>query len=277
MTAQRPNRFAGTPLSLDDVLQALDGDMAWWGVKAPAEEVKTLLCRLEDALPIGRLWDLDVLGEDGRPLSRQALGLPPRACLVCDAPAKICARERRHDLSALQAAIQQRWQWQSHALDMARAMREALCQEALLTPKPGLVDALNHDNHPDMPLPLMLQSAATLEPYFAAMAMLGMQYPHAPDTGLLARLRPLGLAAEQATRRTTGGVNTHKGAIFAFGLWAAVLGWQYRLGQMPQLSDTAGHIAQRYSAAMRWAIIVRAPLGWCFPPLPSAPPLSPPA
>ena len=41
---------------------------------------------------------------------------------------------------------------------------------------------------------------------------------------MLAAIRPIGLAAEEAMYAATGKVNTHKGALFAFGIAAAALG-----------------------------------------------------
>lgn len=81
------------------------GEVAWWCVAADAQTLKRALIALEESQPTARLWDFDVLDSQGVPLSRQALGVAPRRCLVCDAAAKICARERRHDVQAVQAAL----------------------------------------------------------------------------------------------------------------------------------------------------------------------------
>jgi triphosphoribosyl-dephospho-CoA synthase len=92
----------------------------------------------------------------------------------------------------------------------------ALVTEAWIAPKPGLVDRRNSGAHTDMDLLLFLQSAGSLRPYLAACATTAW-HCDAPE-GLLSRLRPLGLAAEERMLRATGGVNTHKGAIFSLGL-----------------------------------------------------------
>ena len=218
------------------------GEVAWWSVDAPAHTLKRQLLLLEESLPVGRLWDIDVIGADGKPLSRQALGQAPRRCLVCNDDAKICARERRHSLAELHTAMRRRWQEERFAARLARHMRQALAEEALLTPKPALVDMDNHDSHPDMDADMLLRSAKVLEPYFAAMAIAGMNHHGQPDPALLAAIRPLGMAAERAMLQETGGVNTHKGAIFAFGLWAAVLGWQCRHAPHEDHTHSAAHI-----------------------------------
>lgn len=59
---------------------------------------------LEEGFPWGRILDIDVLTEAGS-LSRQLLGRPPRSCLLCDLPSKVCARQARHPLAALREAF----------------------------------------------------------------------------------------------------------------------------------------------------------------------------
>lgn len=81
------------------------GCEALLAIDADAVQLKRAAVVLEDTHALGRLWDLDVLGLDGRSLSRTALGLAPRRCLVCDEAAHACARSRAHPLEQLQAAI----------------------------------------------------------------------------------------------------------------------------------------------------------------------------
>jgi len=56
---------------------------------------------IEETHPLGRLFDLDLHVPDSPQLDREALGLGPRRCLVCDRPAHECARSRRHGLDEL--------------------------------------------------------------------------------------------------------------------------------------------------------------------------------
>jgi len=67
--------------------------------------LKAATVQLEDQHPLGRLWDLDVIAPGEGGLSRWALALPPRRCLVCDRPAFECGRSRRHSLGELLNAI----------------------------------------------------------------------------------------------------------------------------------------------------------------------------
>ena len=197
-------------------LYLLDGDAHDW---------KKRVIALENRSPLARLWDIDIIDRDGKPVSRRDLGLPSRRCLICDDDAKSCARARRHHIGELQADIARRYRLHQQAQAIAETMRQALITEATLTPKAGLVDAAHNGGHTDMNLALFLKSADAIAPYLGDCAATGMTFAASPASpALLAAIRPIGLAAEAAMHAATGGVNTHKGAIFAFGILAAALG-----------------------------------------------------
>lgn len=107
---------------------------------------------------------------------------------------------------------------------IAALIEDCLVAEVLLTPKPGLVDRANTGAHRDMDVALFLRSAAAVGPWFARLFATGAATSDLPADAILPQLRPDGLAAERAMLAATGGVNTHKGAIFAFGLMAAACG-----------------------------------------------------
>lgn len=102
----------------------------------------------------------------------------------------------------------------------ARA-KEALLAEVSATPKPGLVDRRNSGAHRDMNYQTFVDSAQALEPFFDEFYMLGAV---TPMMQLLPVLRVRGIAAERAMFAATGGVNTHKGALFSLGLLCAACG-----------------------------------------------------
>ncbi len=84
------------------------GFEAFFIVAADSLAAKRCACRIEDTHPWGRLMDIDVLEADGesvRPISRTAVGLPERRCLLCGRPARECMRARTHSPEALQAAL----------------------------------------------------------------------------------------------------------------------------------------------------------------------------
>lgn len=73
-------------------------------VKELAWAVKILAVKVEEGSRLGRLFDIDVLWEEGS-ISRSTLGEGPRKCLLCDQNAKICARSRAHKMEELLAQI----------------------------------------------------------------------------------------------------------------------------------------------------------------------------
>ena len=226
-------------------IEAVDdsGHHALYLLDGEARDWKTRMLALENRAPLSRLWDIDIIDRDGVAVSRRDLGLPPRRCLICDDDAKTCARERRHDIAALQADIARRYRLHQQAQSIADTMRQALITEATLTPKAGLVDAAHNGGHHDMNLALFLRSADAIAPYRGDCAATGMTFAgHPASPALLAAIRPIGLAAEAAMRTATGGVNTHKGAIFAFGLTAAALGKRLAEQHAATLADVQADV-----------------------------------
>ncbi len=74
--------------------------------------LKRRCCRIEDTHPLGRLMDLDILAVPHAdalpvPVGREAVGLEPRRCLLCGAPARVCMRTREHALPELLEKIRQ--------------------------------------------------------------------------------------------------------------------------------------------------------------------------
>ena len=73
----------------------------------PATETKRVTCDIEDSHPLGRLFDIDVIGPDGAPISRESVGEQPRRCLLCDHEARWCMRNHSHSQEELIAHIQE--------------------------------------------------------------------------------------------------------------------------------------------------------------------------
>lgn len=102
------------------------------------------------------------------------------------------------------------------AAQLAGLAVDALVDEAMLTPKPGLVDMRGSGAHSDLTWLLMCRSACALYPAFLRMAEAGAGID---DPALLRRrIGAIGREAEAAMMAATGGVNTHRGAIWALGL-----------------------------------------------------------
>ena len=197
------------------------GRESFFVVDAPAETLKRITVRLEDASPVGRVFDMDVITPEGAKLSRDALGLPGRKCLLCGQPAAVCGRSRAHDVQQLQ---EKTWQLLAEGVsdDIARMAVQSLLCELYATPKPGLVDQNNSGSHEDMDIFTFLRSAAVLWPYFRRCARIGLEGGRPGE--IFARLRQAGIEAEQTMFHATGGVNTHKGAIFSVGILCGAAG-----------------------------------------------------
>lgn len=236
--------------------RAVTGCEAYYVVDMSATDLKRLAMDIEDTELIGRLFDMDVLDVNGEKLSREALGGTRRKCLLCDNDAVICAGRRTHPLEELTdrtgfllfvAARQYLCEY------VAAQAYLALQQEVVTTPKPGLVDRQTCGAHRDMDLRHFFVSANTLRPFFCRFAQAGfLGRDDAPETVFRA-IRPIGMEAEQAMLAATGGVNTHKGAIFSLGLLCAAAGrldpasWQPETLLKECAAMTAGLVAQDFA------------------------------
>jgi len=98
---------------------------------------------------------------------------------------------------------------------VADLAERALRLELDTTPKPGLVDRQDNGAHKDMDYALMSKSISALRPYLTRLAL-----ESAKDIDP-AKIKEIGIEAEKAMLKATGGVNTHKGALFCIGLSVA--------------------------------------------------------
>ena len=160
-------------------------------------------------------------------MDREELRLPGRRCLICGGPAKVCSSRRIHTVAELQEKTTEILTDARNAQDTADAARQAvraLLYEVTTTPKPGLVDRRNSGSHKDMDVFTFMDSAAALYPYFESCARTGRETTAQPAPETFTALRPLGCEAEGEMLEATGGVNTHKGAVFSVGIVCAALG-----------------------------------------------------
>lgn len=215
--------LVNAPVCFSEEVDEITGCEGLYVVDAAPDTLKAITRGIEDHTPLGRLLDLDVLTPDGSKLERPA----PRRCLICGKPAKECARSRAHTVQELQAAahdiLADTFREQDAEAVASLAVR-ALLYEVCTTPKPGLVDRDNNGSHKDMNIFTFMNSAAALWPYFAQCARVGHDTAARPAPETFAALRWPGKLAERAMLSATGGVNTHKGAIFSMGLACAALG-----------------------------------------------------
>lgn len=91
---------------------------------------------------------------------------------------------------------------------MAALAERALRLELDMPQKPGLVGPDSQGAHKDMDYTIMRKGIAALRPYWGRMA----------KASVPPLLQMIGIEAEKAMLKATGGVNTHRGAVFALGL-----------------------------------------------------------
>ena len=97
----------------------------------------------------------------------------------------------------------------------AKLAVQALYDEVSLYPKPGLVSFIDNGAHQDMNGRLFFKSLFGLRHYFFNVSL---QFAEGASP---AHLVQYGLDAEKRMNAITGGVNTHRGAIFALGIVCA--------------------------------------------------------
>ena len=214
-----------------------------WAADAPAEELKARMCVLEEMDALGRLFDIDVIEADGRKLERTK----ERRCLICGGPVRACARSRAHsarELSARAHGIIFAFLDEQLATEIGELAHRALIREANVTPKPGLVDRENSGAHRDMDLKLFCKSADSLRPWFVDCARIGLEKRDAAPEQVFAQLRARGIEAENAMFAATGGVNTHKGALFSLGLLCCAAAMEGEGATVQAILDRAAKLAQ---------------------------------
>ena len=124
--------------------------------------------------------------------------------------------------------------------EMARLAVGCLHTELTLYPKPGLVSPVDNGSHADMTAAHFMRSLFALRHYFKRICQAGI------DDAPFAELKRLGMAAEATMLRASGGVNTHRGAIFCLGLLCAAIGRTHA----QQIAFTAPSV--RAVLLMRW-------------------------
>jgi triphosphoribosyl-dephospho-CoA synthase len=101
---------------------------------------------------------------------------------------------------------------------VGRAAVLALYDELALAPKPGLVTLSDSGSHTDMNARTFTRSLFALRAYFLQVASLGAA------GATFEELERCGITAEARMLEATGGINTHRGAIFMLGLLCAAAG-----------------------------------------------------
>lgn len=106
--------------AVQSVQNAFDKDIRWqqekdlvtgyevyFLIQRPMLDCKRVACEIEDAHPLGRLFDIDVIDSNVEPVSRSVIGKEGRKCLLCEHEARYCMRNHTHSREELQQRIQQ--------------------------------------------------------------------------------------------------------------------------------------------------------------------------
>ncbi|XHS76951.1 triphosphoribosyl-dephospho-CoA synthase MdcB [Burkholderiaceae bacterium UC74_6] len=129
--------------------------------------------------------------------------------------------------------------------ELGRAATRALYDELVLSPKPGLVTLTDRGSHSDMDAQMFMRSLFSLRHYFSQIAQAGH------DGADFAGLERLGIEAEVRMLAATGGVNTHRGAIFMLGLLCASAGAVLReSGSLAQPNEIRESLQRNWGAAL---------------------------
>ena len=168
-----------------------------------------------------------------------------RKCLICGEPGRDCASRRIHSVRELQEKTGQiiteyfmhtapdRTDFENRETDpavlkkgeeIAERVTAALMEEVLTTPKPGLVDRNNNGSHRDMDIDTFRASVEALDWFWRKCFVIGCDTSALSPEETFLLLRKEGILAEEEMLRATGGVNTHKGAIFLMGTVCGAIG-----------------------------------------------------
>jgi triphosphoribosyl-dephospho-CoA synthase len=132
----------------------------------------------------------------------------------------------------------------AEAVAIGRLAIRALQTELALYPKPGLVSPVDNGAHDDMNVTTFVRSLLALRFYFTSIADAGAR--DAP----FAELQRLGIEAERRMLAATGGINTHRGAIFCLGFLAAAAGWRRARGLDLDGASLAATVLQLWGAGV---------------------------
>ncbi len=115
----------------------------------------------------------------------------------------------------------------------------SMLKEAVLSPKPGLVDDINSGSHEDMDINHFVESSYSLKPYFEDLVKYCLKTYYEGRRIVISQYTEMrGKEAFREMMAATGNVNTHKGAIFTMGLMVlAVTEFMLRHSAVPDFKD----------------------------------------
>jgi len=224
-------RRYGIPIIYQTENKVKTGYESFFVVKEQPIIIKRLMTDIENSCELGRIFDIDVLGDEGNKISRSDLNIAERSCLICNDIGHACSRSRKHPIEDLQKKakeIMENYFFNQFADNCAACAGRALLYEVCITPKPGLVDRNNNGSHKDMDIYTFIDSTSELIPYFRDIVLSGIKFYSEKPKEVFERIRYLGMLAEDCMFAATNNINTHKGLIFSLGIICASSGYLYK-------------------------------------------------
>lgn len=196
-------------------VKSLDGDYMYYVIKESGNVVKEKTILIEEKNILGRLIDIDVY--DKHAITRKDLKCEMRKCLICNNNAHICSRSKAHSDNEVSNKINKMCNDFLTDLILNKTI-SSIYYELDLYPKFGLVSRHDSGCHTDMDSNTFVASIFALEPYLKEFILYGVNNEDDP-----LKLQEIGIKAESAMFKATRNVNTHKGLIFALGVFLPAL------------------------------------------------------
>lgn len=215
-----------------EMAQTSDGSYALLAVDYDdIKKLKLITTEFEESQVRYRLADIDIMDGEANPISRTDIGYTQRKCFICDDNAKTCIVGKKHSLDEIISAVEYlSMSDDDHAKRIADCALKGILYEVSSYPKPGLVTSNDNGSHSDMDIFTFIDSSVAIYPYLYELTKIGMAYDKHSSKEEMAKIRACGANAEAAMFRTTNGVNTHKGMIFAMGFVCVAAGIEARKG-----------------------------------------------
>ncbi len=82
-------------------LDGYDGSSMLMVLKEEPLIAKNMAVLIEEKHPLGRIFDIDVYIKDGSSIGRENIDKKPRRCAVCEKNARICMKNKNHNIEEL--------------------------------------------------------------------------------------------------------------------------------------------------------------------------------
>lgn len=98
---------SGALIYFKEIRYLVTGPEAFFSVDIDPMVLKNKMINIEENNPLGRIFDIDVFDKKHIQINRSRIGKGPRKCLLCDANAIDCIREKKHSCYQLISEIQE--------------------------------------------------------------------------------------------------------------------------------------------------------------------------